>query len=74
MKAYAALGQLPYTGVKIDMSLVQALEGAGSEKAQAQVRSLCEMAKALGADAVFSKPFALNDLVTRIEELLRIEH
>lgn len=32
-----------------------------------------ELAKALGADAVFSKPFAVNDLVTRIEELLRIE-
>jgi EAL domain-containing protein (putative c-di-GMP-specific phosphodiesterase class I) len=50
--SYAALGQLPYTGVKIDMSLVQALEGAGSEKAQAQVRSLCEMAKALGLSVV----------------------
>jgi diguanylate cyclase (GGDEF)-like protein/PAS domain S-box-containing protein len=50
--SYAALGQLPYTGVKIDMSLVQALEGAGSEKAQAQVRSLCEMAKALGLTVV----------------------
>ncbi|MFZ2341003.1 MAG: response regulator [Bacteroidales bacterium] len=32
-----------------------------------------EMAKTLGADAVFSKPFAVNDLVIRIEELLRIE-
>lgn len=32
-----------------------------------------ELAKALGADAVFSKPFAINDLVTRIEELLKIE-
>jgi diguanylate cyclase (GGDEF)-like protein/PAS domain S-box-containing protein len=50
--SYAALGQLPYTGVKIDMSLVQALEGAGSEKAQAQVRSLCEMAKAVGLTVV----------------------
>ena len=50
--SYAALAQLPYTGVKIDMSLVQALEGAGSEKAQAQVRSLCEMAKALGLTVV----------------------
>ncbi|TML13024.1 MAG: EAL domain-containing protein [Actinobacteria bacterium] len=50
--SYAALAQLPYTGVKIDMSLVQALEGPGSEKAQAQVRSLCEMAKALGLTVV----------------------
>ena len=30
--SYAALGQLPYTGVKIDMSLVQALEGAGQRE------------------------------------------
>ena len=31
------------------------------------------LAKTLGADAVFSKPFAVNDLVSRIEELLAIE-
>ena len=32
-----------------------------------------DMARTLGADSVFSKPFSVNDLVTRIEELLRIE-
>jgi len=32
-----------------------------------------DMARTLGADAVFSKPFSVNDLVTRIEQLLKIE-
>ena len=32
--------------------------------------SYLNLAKALGADAVFSKPFSLNDLVSKIEQLL----
>ena len=28
------------------------------------------LAKALGADAVFSKPFSINDLMIKIDELL----
>jgi DNA-binding response OmpR family regulator len=31
------------------------------------------LAKALGADAIFSKPFSINDLIAKIEELLTIE-
>lgn len=31
------------------------------------------MAKALGAHAVFSKPFSINDLIGRIDELLTIK-
>jgi CheY-like chemotaxis protein len=31
------------------------------------------LAKALGADAVYSKPFSLNDLVEKIEQLLNSE-
>lgn len=32
--------------------------------------SYLNLAKALGADAVYSKPFSLNDLVSKIEQLL----
>jgi CheY-like chemotaxis protein len=32
-----------------------------------------DVAKALGANAVFSKPFSLRDLLTKIEELLNPE-
>lgn len=35
--------------------------------------SYLNLAKALGADAIFSKPFSINDLTTKIEELLTIE-
>jgi DNA-binding response OmpR family regulator len=31
------------------------------------------LAKALGADAVFSKPFSINELIAKIEELLTVE-
>jgi CheY-like chemotaxis protein len=31
------------------------------------------LAKALGADAIYSKPFSTNDLIVKIEELLNIE-
>jgi CheY-like chemotaxis protein len=33
-----------------------------------------DLAKALGADAVFSKPFSVNDLLLKIEDLLKLEH
>lgn len=32
--------------------------------------SYLNLAKALGADAIYSKPFSLNDLVAKIEQLL----
>jgi CheY-like chemotaxis protein len=35
--------------------------------------SYLNLAKALGADAVYSKPFSLNDLVAKIEQLLGTE-
>jgi CheY-like chemotaxis protein len=35
--------------------------------------SYLNLAKALGADAIFSKPFSVNDLIEKIEELLLTE-
>jgi DNA-binding response OmpR family regulator len=35
--------------------------------------SYLNMAKALGADAIYSKPFSINELITKIQELLNIE-
>jgi len=35
--------------------------------------SYLNLAKALGADAIFSKPFSINDLLIKIEELLTVE-
>jgi len=35
--------------------------------------SYLNMAKALGADAVYSKPFSINDLIVTIEQLLTYE-
>jgi hypothetical protein len=36
--------------------------------------SYLDLAKALGADAIFSKPFSINDLLSKIEDLLQVEH
>jgi CheY-like chemotaxis protein len=35
--------------------------------------SYLNLAKALGADAIYSKPFSINDLITKIEQLLEYE-
>lgn len=35
--------------------------------------SYLNLAKALGADAIYSKPFSVNDMIFKIEELLDIE-
>jgi two-component system, cell cycle response regulator CpdR len=35
--------------------------------------SYLNLAKALGADAIYSKPFSINDLTTKIEQLLENE-
>jgi len=35
--------------------------------------SYLNLAKALGADAIFSKPFSISDLITKIEQLLDSE-
>jgi len=35
--------------------------------------SYLNLAKVLGADAIYSKPFSINELIAKIEELLSIE-
>jgi len=35
--------------------------------------SYLNLAKALGADAIYSKPFSINELIAKIEELLTIK-
>ncbi len=35
--------------------------------------SYLDLAKALGADVVYSKPFSINELILKIEDLLKVE-
>jgi CheY-like chemotaxis protein len=64
-------------GLKVIMTLrelkpsikVIAISGGG----KAGPASYLNLAKALGADAVYSKPFSVNEMIGKIEELLEIE-
>lgn len=64
-------------GLKVIMRLreikpsikIIAISGGG----KAGPGSYLNLAKALGADVIYSKPFSVNDMITRIEELLVIE-
>jgi DNA-binding response OmpR family regulator len=64
-------------GLKVIMKLremkpslkIVAISGGG----KAGPGSYLNLAKALGADEVYSKPFSVNEMITRIEELLEIE-
>jgi DNA-binding response OmpR family regulator len=61
-------------GLKVIMKLrelkpsvkVIAISGGG----KAGPGSYLNLAKALGADAIYSKPFSINELINKIEELL----
>jgi CheY-like chemotaxis protein len=48
---------------------VIAISGGG----KAGPGSYLNLAKALGADAVYSKPFSVNDMIIKMEELLNFE-
>lgn len=64
-------------GLKVIMKLKElkpslkiiAISGGG----KAGPGSYLNLAKALGADAIYSKPFSLNELISKIEELLTSE-
>jgi DNA-binding response OmpR family regulator len=64
-------------GLKVIMTLreikpsikVIAISGGG----KAGPASYLNMAKALGADAIYYKPFSVNEMIGKIEELLKIE-
>jgi CheY-like chemotaxis protein len=64
-------------GLKVIMKLKEikpavkiiAISGGG----KAGPGSYLKLAKALGADAVYSKPFSISDLVSKIEELVNNE-
>jgi CheY-like chemotaxis protein len=62
-------------GLKVTMKLRElkpsikliAISGGG----KAGPASYLNLAKALGANAVFSKPFSINELIQKVEELLK---
>jgi CheY-like chemotaxis protein len=64
-------------GLKVIMKLreikpsikVIAISGGG----KAGPASYLNLAKALGADAIYSKPFSVNEMIEKIEDLLEIE-
>jgi CheY-like chemotaxis protein len=64
-------------GLKVIMRLrelkpsikIVAISGGG----KAGPGSYLNLAKALGADAIYSKPFSVNEMINKIEELLNIE-
>jgi DNA-binding response OmpR family regulator len=62
-------------GLKVIMKLREMKPGlriiAMSGGGKAGPGNYLTMAKVLGADAVFSKPFSVNDLIVKIEELTR---
>ena len=59
---------MKFREVKPSLKII-AISGGG----KAGPGSYLNLAKALGADAVYSKPFSLNDMVLKIEELLNIK-
>jgi CheY-like chemotaxis protein len=64
-------------GLKVIMKIREMKKGikviAISGGGQAGPGSYLNLAKALGADAVYSKPFSINDLIIKIEDLLKVE-
>jgi CheY-like chemotaxis protein len=55
-------------GMKQNIKVI-AISGGG----KAGPGSYLDLAKALGADAIYSKPFSINDLILKVEDLLKVE-
>lgn len=55
-------------GMKQNIKVI-AISGGG----KAGPGSYLDLAKALGADAIYSKPFSINDLILKVENLLKVE-
>jgi DNA-binding response OmpR family regulator len=55
-------------GIKPSLKII-AISGGG----KAGPANYLNMAKALGADAIYYKPFSVNEMIGKIEELLSIE-
>lgn len=66
--SYAALRRLPFSGVKLDRSLIDGVSGEGSSSARAQVRSMIDMAHHLGLK-VIAEGIETSDQVTALTEL-----
>jgi CheY-like chemotaxis protein len=64
-------------GLKVIMKIRELKKGikviAISGGGKAGPGSYLNLAKALGANAVYSKPFSINDMMLKIEELLKVE-
>jgi CheY-like chemotaxis protein len=64
-------------GLKVIMKIRQMKPGikviAISGGGKAGPGSYLKLATALGADVTYSKPFSVNDLIAKIEDLLKIE-
>jgi CheY-like chemotaxis protein len=65
-------------GLKVIMKIREMKKGikliAISGGGKAGPGSYLNLAKALGADAIYPKPFSINDLISKIENLLKVEH
>lgn len=64
-------------GLKVIMKIRELKKGikviAISGGGKAGPGSYLNLAKALGADAVYSKPFSINEIILKMEELLKVE-
>ena len=66
--SYAALRRLPFSGVKLDRSLIEGVAHPQARRGRAQVRSMIEMARQLGLEVV-AEGIELPEQVQVLREL-----